>query len=102
MKFDLKNEATHQLDAAGFRVVRLYIKLPITNYVTPLSLQRPLYRPELPFLASLSSPETCQYQLHTLLKVQRVQRPTKTHLRTLSRLLFCLWGIFNFSVLRAL
>lgn len=47
----------------------VHIKLPITNYVTPfsppLSLQRPLYRRELPFLASFSPPETCQYQLHT-------------------------------------
>lgn len=46
-------------------------------FLPPLSLQRPLYRRELPFLASLSSPETCQYQLHTPFKVQRVQCPTK-------------------------
>lgn len=76
-----KNEAEHQLDAAGFAIVHLYLRLRITNYTTasspPLSLWRPLYRPELPFLASLSPPEICQYQLHTLFKVQRVQRPTK-------------------------
>lgn len=77
----LRNEAAHQLDAAGFTIVHLYIKLPISNYGTPfslrLSLQRPLYGRELPFLAALPSPETCQDQLHTLFKVQRVQRPTK-------------------------
>lgn len=53
---------------------------------------------EPPPLASLGSPETCQYQLHTLIKVQR-RASHDTHLRTLSWLLLCLQGIFNFSVM---
>ena len=67
------------------------------SFSVSLSLPRPLYKWELPFLASLSSPETCQYQLHTPFKVQRLASHY-THLHTLSWPLLCLGGIFNFSV----
>lgn len=78
-------------------IICMLVSPSFLSFLLSFSLWRPLYKWELPFLASLFSLETCQCQLHTLFKVQRLASHY-THLHTLPWPLLCLWGIFNFSV----